>query len=91
MNLHCRSLKLNAARAEAKGKAEWKAEGKAEGMTEGICQYLQARFGVESQAIQETVRVITHLDALSRITNRIFVVTSLDEATTLIQGNLVSQ
>ena len=87
--------KLNAARAEARGKAEGmaegKAEGKAEGMIEGICQYLQARFGVESQVLQGSVRAITDLDALSRITNRIFVVTSLDEATTLIQGNLVSQ
>jgi len=73
--------KLNAVRAE----------GKVEGMTEGICQYLKTRFGVESQAIQETVRVITDLDALSRITNQIFVVKSLDEATTLIQDNLVSE
>ena len=60
-------------------------------MTEGICQYLKARFGVESQTIQETVRMITDVDALSRITKQIFVVKSLDEATTLIQENSLSE
>lgn len=70
---------------------EGEAKGKAEGKTETICQYLEARFGAESQTLQETVRVIIDLDALSRITNQIFLVTHLDEATALIEGNLVSQ
>ena len=75
--------KLNAVRAEAKGKAE--------GMAETICRFLEARFGVESQALQGIVCDITDLDGLGGITNKIFVVTHLDEAKALIQGNLVSQ
>ena len=73
----------NLAAAEAKGKAE--------GKTEAICQYLEVRFGAKSQALQERVRTITNLDVLSRITNRIFVVAHLDEATALVQDYLVSQ
>ena len=65
--------------------------GEAKGKAETICQYLEARFGAESQALQETVRMIADLDVLSRITNRIFIVTHLDEATALIRANLVSQ
>ncbi|MDR3586490.1 MAG: Rpn family recombination-promoting nuclease/putative transposase [Desulfosporosinus sp.] len=70
--------------AEIKGRAEGKAEGKAE----TICQYLEANFGIESQALQETVRTIADLDTLSRITSRIFKVSHLDEATALIQVSL---
>jgi len=70
---------------------EAKVEGKAEGKAETICQYLEVRFGAESQALQERVRTITDLDVLSRITNRIFVVVHLDEATALIEDHLVSQ
>lgn len=47
----------NLAAAEARGKAE------------AICQYLEVRFGSESQELQEMVRTITDLDVLSRITN----------------------
>ena len=68
-----------------------KAEGKAEGKAETICQYLEVRFGAQSQALQERVRTITDLDVLSRITNRIFIVAHLDEATALIDDYLVSQ
>ena len=77
--------------AKDEGEAKGKVIGKAEGKAETICQYLEARFGVESQALQEKVRTITDLDVLSRITNRIFVVAHLDEATALIRGNVVSQ
>jgi len=83
--------KLNVARAEAKGKAEGETKEKVIMAQDIICKYLNDRFGVESQVIKEDVRVITDLDVLSRITNRIFVVTHLDEATALIQGNLVSK
>ena len=70
---------------------EAKVEGEAKGKVDTICQFLEARFGAESQALQEKVRTITDLDVLSRITNRIFVVNHLDEATGVIQDNLVSQ
>lgn len=74
---------LNAERARTEGKAM---------MAQDIlCQYLEVRFGAESQTIQETIRAITDLDTLSRITNRIFVVANLDEATALIQDISVSQ
>ncbi|MFZ3101682.1 MAG: Rpn family recombination-promoting nuclease/putative transposase, partial [Desulfitobacteriaceae bacterium] len=62
-------------------------KGRVEGKAETICQYLEVRFGAESQVIQGRVCLITDLDALSRIINRIFVVTHLDEATALIQDN----
>ncbi|MHB1651875.1 MAG: Rpn family recombination-promoting nuclease/putative transposase [Desulfitobacteriaceae bacterium] len=79
--------RLNAERARTEGKAE----GKARMAQDILCQYLEVRFSAESQALQEAVRAITDLDVLSRITNRIFVVTHLDEATALIQDYLVSQ
>ena len=80
-------------------KAEGKTEGKAEGITEGeanmaknvICRSLEAHFGAESQALQETVRTITNLDTLNRIIDRIFGVKHLDDAKALIQASLVSQ
>jgi len=67
-----------------------KAEGKVEGKAEAICQYLDVRFGVESQALQDTVRTMNDLDTLTRIMNRIFTSNSLDEAKSIIQGSLVS-
>jgi hypothetical protein len=66
-------------------------EGEAKGKAEAICQYLEARFGAESQVIQERVHTITDLDALSRITSQIFKVNHLDEAAALVQGNYVTQ
>ncbi|MHB8125210.1 MAG: Rpn family recombination-promoting nuclease/putative transposase [Desulfitobacteriaceae bacterium] len=83
--------RLNADRAKAEGIAEGVVIGEVKGKAETICQYLEVRFGAESQALQETVRTIANLDALSRIINQIFIVTHLDEATALIQVNLVSQ
>ncbi|MHB1407621.1 MAG: Rpn family recombination-promoting nuclease/putative transposase, partial [Desulfitobacteriaceae bacterium] len=76
-----KAAELREERAEAKGKIL---------AQDAICQYLEARFGADSQALQETVRAITDLDALSRIINRIFLVTSLDEAKALIQDGMVS-
>lgn len=66
-------------------------KGEAEGLLRSICRYLETRFGAESQALQETARTITNLDALSRIIDRIFVVSNLDEAMSLIRDNLVTQ
>jgi len=60
------------------------------GRADAICQYLEARFGAESQALQDIVRDMTDLDALSRIIPQIFLVTSLDEAKALIQNSMVS-
>ncbi len=49
------------------------ASAKAERRVDATCQYLEVRFGAESQSLQETVRTITDLNTLSRIINRIFV------------------
>ncbi|MHB1654442.1 MAG: Rpn family recombination-promoting nuclease/putative transposase [Desulfitobacteriaceae bacterium] len=77
--------KLNADRARTEGEEKGKAEGKAE----AICQYLEVHLGAESQALQERVRTITDLDTLSRIINRIFMDTPVDEVTALIEDYLV--
>ena len=77
----------------AEGKAEGWAEGKAEGRSlmaqDAICQYLDARFGTASQALQDEVRGMTNLESLTRLLNGIFKVASLDEAKDLIQDILV--
>jgi len=91
--------KLNAEKAKEEGIAEGVVIGKAEGKSEGkilmaqdaICQYLEAHLGVKSQALQENVHIITDLDSLSRIMNRIFIGTPLEEVTALIQDYCVSQ
>ena len=72
-------------------KDEGKAEGEAKGKAEAICQYLEVNLGAESQALQERVRTITNLDTLSRIINRIFMGTPVNEITALIEEYLVSQ
>jgi predicted transposase/invertase (TIGR01784 family) len=77
--------------SEATNLAAAEAKGKAEGKAEDICQYLEARLGAESQALQERVRTITDLDTLSRIINRIFMGTPVDEVMALIEEYLVSQ
>lgn len=60
-----------------------RAEGKAEGRAEDICQFLEVRFGTASQFFQDTVRMITDLNTLNRITPRIFAINHLDEAKAL--------
>lgn len=72
-------------------KAEGVVIGEAKAKAETICEYLEDRFGAESQALQETVKTITDLNALGRISKKIFFITQLDEATALIQDNAVSQ
>ena len=82
-----------------KAKLDGILEGKLEGETRGkgimaqdaICQYLEARLGVESQVLQESVRTIANLDALSRIMNLIFTGTPLNEVKALIQDILLTQ
>ena len=68
-----------------------RAEGEAKGRSEDICQFLEVRFGAEAQPLQDTVRSITDLNALSRIMNRIFIVNQLDEAKALIKDSLIAQ
>ena len=60
------------------------------GKAEILCQFLEVRFGAESQIIQETLRSITDLELLSQITNRIFLAAQLEEVSALIQSSLGS-
>lgn len=78
-------------RGRAEGKAEGIVEGEAKGKADILCQFLGVRFGAESQALQETVRAITDLEVLNRITNQIFLVAQLEEASALIQSSLRSE
>jgi hypothetical protein len=77
--------------AKDEGKAEGEAKGKAVMAQDSICQYLEARLGVESQALQDSVHTITDLDTLSRIMKQILIGSPLDEVMALIRDNLVSQ
>ena len=63
---------------------------KAEMAQDSIRQYLEARLGVESQALQDSVHTITNLDTLSQIMKLILIGSPLDEVTALIRDNLVS-
>jgi len=66
-------------------------KGKAEGKAEDICQYLEARLGAESQALQDSVHTIADLDTLSQIMKRILIGSPLDEVIALIRDNLITQ
>ncbi|MHB1652554.1 MAG: Rpn family recombination-promoting nuclease/putative transposase [Desulfitobacteriaceae bacterium] len=93
-----KASELRAERAKAEGEVKGRAEGEVIGETRGraimaqdaICQYLNVRFGTESQTLQKTVRMMNDLDTLNRIMNRIFTSNTLDEAESIIQGSLVS-
>ena len=52
----------------------------AEGRVDAICKYLEVRFGAESQSRHNTIRTIADWDTLSRIINRIFAVSHLNDA-----------
>jgi hypothetical protein len=77
--------------SEATNLAAAKAEGKVLMAQDAICQYLEARLGVESQVLQDSVHTITDLETLSRIMKRILIGSPLDEVMALIRDNLVSQ
>lgn len=49
-----------------------------------ICQYLNVRFGTESQSSQNAVRTINNMGTLNRIINQIFSINQLDIAKALI-------
>lgn len=84
-----KAAELREQRALTEGREKGRAEGRAEGQSlmaqDAICQYLNARFGTASESLQAEVRGITDLESLTRLLNRIFKVTSLDEAQNLIQ------
>ncbi|KLU63578.1 hypothetical protein CEB3_c00330 [Peptococcaceae bacterium CEB3] len=65
-------------------------EAKAEGEADAICQYLEVRFGPDSQALQETIRHIESLDRLNRILRGVYTVGTLGEAEQVIQNSLDS-
>jgi predicted transposase/invertase (TIGR01784 family) len=65
-------------------------KGEAKGRIDDICKFLEARFGAESQALQDIVRDMTDLDVFIQIIPQIFMVASVDEAKSLIQNCMIS-
>lgn len=64
-----------------------KKEGETKAIIRNICQFLEARFGAESQTVQDIVRGTTDLNVLNRIVPQIFMVASLDEANVLLRDS----
>jgi hypothetical protein len=77
--------------AKEDGIVEGEAKGKVLMAQDSICQYLEARLGVESQVLQDSVYTITDLDMLTRIMKRILIGSPEDEIMALIRDNCVSQ
>ncbi|MCL5290234.1 MAG: hypothetical protein M1489_04260, partial [Firmicutes bacterium] len=63
-----------------------RAEGKAEMAQEAICKYLEARFGEASLALQKKVQLLSKLEILEQIMNKIYLAGSLDGARAIIEG-----
>ncbi|MGQ9558362.1 MAG: Rpn family recombination-promoting nuclease/putative transposase [Desulfurispora sp.] len=76
----------------ARARKEGKQEGKQEGLLEGsvkkaqdyICKYLSRKFGASSSRLQQKVREISSLKQLDELTDELFVASSLEEATAII-------
>ncbi|KLU63589.1 PD-(D/E)XK nuclease family transposase [Peptococcaceae bacterium CEB3] len=81
-----RAGELKVQKAKAEGEAQCRSEAKAD----DICQYLEVRFGPDSQALQETIRHIESLDRLNRILRGVYTIGTLDEAKQVIQQSLDS-
>lgn len=59
-------------------------EGRQEGEIDLICKYLQTRFGRESSYLQKKVKQIGDLDSLNQLSDKIFLVQTVDEAAKVI-------
>jgi len=53
---------------------------------EAICKYLEARFGEAALDLQKKVQVISKLESLNQIMNKIYLAGSLDDARAIIEG-----
>jgi hypothetical protein len=62
------------------------AEGEARGRQEAICKYLDARFGDSSKGLQKKVKQVGMLETLDEIINKIYTVSSLEEARAVVDG-----
>ena len=74
------------AEGKTAGIAEGKTAGKAEMAQEAICKYLEARFGEAALDLQKKVQVISKLESLNQIMNKIYLAGSLDDARAIIEG-----
>ncbi|MGI9861916.1 hypothetical protein SDD30_11115 [Moorella naiadis] len=63
-----------------------RAEGKAEMAQEAICQYLEARFGKASRDLQKKVTQYNNLEVLTKIMNKIYTASSLEDAWAIIEA-----
>lgn len=70
----------------AGARAEGKAEGKVEMAQEAICQYLEARFGKASRGLQKKVTQYNNLEVLTKIMNKIYTASSLEDARAIIEA-----
>jgi len=61
-------------------------EGRVEMAQEAICKYLEARFGDASQGLQQKIRGISKIETLDGVINKIYTVSSLEEASAVING-----
>jgi len=66
--------------------AEGEARGKVEMAQEAICKYLDARFGDSSKDLQKKVKQVGKLETLDEIINKIYTVSSLEEARAIVDG-----
>jgi flagellar biosynthesis/type III secretory pathway protein FliH len=73
------------AEGKTAGIAEGKTAGKAEMAQEAICKYLEARFGEAALDLQKKVQVISKLESLNQIMNKIYLAGSLDDARAIIE------
>jgi hypothetical protein len=62
------------------------ARGKTVASQDAICKFLEVRFGEPSRDIQNKVKQIAKLDVLDKIINKIFAVSSLEEAEAVISS-----
>lgn len=72
------------ARARKEGKQEGILEGSVKKAQDYICRYLLRKFGPSSSRLQQRVREISSLKQLDELTDELFVASSLEEATAII-------
>lgn len=66
--------------------AEGRAEGEIKMAQEAICTYLNVRFEVASEGLQEQVHGLTKLEILNKLMNQIYTAGSVEEASAIIKN-----
>lgn len=79
-------LREKAIKDELSDRLGSEARGKTVASQDAICKFLEVRFGEPSRDIQNKVKQIAKLDVLDKIINKIFGVSSLEEAGAVISS-----